>query len=392
MARDIALCLSGGGYRAAWFNLGVLKKLHDLELLDRIGTISCVSGGSILAGFYASALLNRQPFSEFVENVSDFLQRRIPLDYWAWPQDFLPWTTSSKALERSYTKAFRNGKRAITLSDLSPVAPRFAFNATAVHNGAGWRFLSNGTAEQWDLISTHSRAFEARNVRYRCPTITLGAAVAASSAFPAFSAVAIPRSALEPTGDRYRPNPEMEGVIAPLNERLPDPLVLSDGGIVDNIGLTSVMTGMVPPEAPDSFCLMASDAGASLSQLKQPSTGRFRRLTYVLRQLDIQGRHNNDMTTLFVLSHQRALMTGKGVAICPIREAVPHAGETIEQVARLGEIETRLRRLPPADTVALMEHAANLAWTRLTEYTDLLPPSKQMPGAVPRVRSDAIAT
>ena len=80
MARDIALCLSGGGYRAAWFNLGVLRKLDDLELLDRIGIISSVSGGSILAGFYATALLNQQPFSEFVEKVTRFLQRRIPLD------------------------------------------------------------------------------------------------------------------------------------------------------------------------------------------------------------------------------------------------------------------------------------------------------------------------
>jgi NTE family protein len=392
MARDIALCLSGGGYRAAWFNLGVLRKLDDLELLDRIGIISSVSGGSILAGFYATALLNQQPFSEFVEKVTRFLQRRIPLDYRAWPQDFVPWSTSSKALERSYSKAFQSGQGAITLNHLCHVAPRFVFNATAVHNGAGWRFLSNGTAELWDLISTHSRAFEARYIRYKCPTVTLGAAVAASSAFPAFSAVAISRSALELTGDRYQPNPEVEGVTAPLDGRLPDPLVLSDGGIVDNIGLTSVMTGMVPPDAPGSFCLIASDAGATLPPLKQPSTGRFRRLRYVLRQLDIQGSHNNDMTTLVVVSHQRMLKTAKGVAILRINRAVPHAGETIESVARLGEIKTGLRRLPPGDTVALMEHAGNLVWTRLTEYTVLLPESKLMPGAEKKVRSDANAT
>lgn len=392
MARDIALCLSGGGYRAAWFNLGILRKLHDLELLDRIGVISSVSGGSILAGFYATALRNGRSFPDFVATVSRFLSRRVPLDYWALPQDFLPWSTSSKALERNYTHAFQSDDGAITLSDLSHVAPRFVFNATAVHNGAGWRFLSNGTAEQWDLISTHSRAFEARYIRYRCPTVSLGAAVAASSAFPAFSAVTIPGSALEPTGDCYRPNPEVEGVTPPLDQRLPDPLVLSDGGIVDNIGLTSIMTGMVPADAPDSFYLVASDAGAALSRLTQPSTGRFRRLKYALRQLDIQGTHNNDMTTILVVSHQRAQKTAKGVAICRINRAVPHRGETLEGVARLAAIETRLRRLAPRDTVDLMQHAGNLVWTRLTEYTDLLPESKQMLGAVRRVRSDVIPT
>src|SRR2546427_456886 len=35
--RDIALALSGGGFRAAYFNLGVLRKLDELHLLDRVG-------------------------------------------------------------------------------------------------------------------------------------------------------------------------------------------------------------------------------------------------------------------------------------------------------------------------------------------------------------------
>jgi hypothetical protein len=51
-----------------------------------------------------------------------------------------------------------------------------------------------------------------------------------------------------------------------------------------------------------------------------------------------------------------------------------------------------LRRLPQDQTIALMAHAGNLLWTRLTEYTDLLPKSMQMPGAQERVRSDVRAT
>ena len=58
-----AVTLSGGGARAAAFGLGVLRELKathfELEgrestLLDDVGLISGVSGGSILASYYAA--------------------------------------------------------------------------------------------------------------------------------------------------------------------------------------------------------------------------------------------------------------------------------------------------------------------------------------------------
>src|SRR5213593_1149029 len=45
----IALCLSGGGYRASLFHLGALRRLNELGVLSRVDTIASVSGGSILA-------------------------------------------------------------------------------------------------------------------------------------------------------------------------------------------------------------------------------------------------------------------------------------------------------------------------------------------------------
>jgi len=50
----IALALSGGGSRAIAFHLGCLRALHDLGLLQRVSTITAVSGGSVLAGLYCS--------------------------------------------------------------------------------------------------------------------------------------------------------------------------------------------------------------------------------------------------------------------------------------------------------------------------------------------------
>jgi predicted acylesterase/phospholipase RssA len=53
---SIGLALSGGGFRATLFHLGAIRRLHELELLPKLTTISSVSGGSILNGFLASRL------------------------------------------------------------------------------------------------------------------------------------------------------------------------------------------------------------------------------------------------------------------------------------------------------------------------------------------------
>lgn len=48
--QGIALCLSGGGYRAMVFHLGALWRLNEAGLLRKLNRISSVSGGSITAG------------------------------------------------------------------------------------------------------------------------------------------------------------------------------------------------------------------------------------------------------------------------------------------------------------------------------------------------------
>lgn len=50
----IGLALSGGGFRAAAFHLGMLRKLHELRLLQCIDLLTCVSGGSIAGATLAA--------------------------------------------------------------------------------------------------------------------------------------------------------------------------------------------------------------------------------------------------------------------------------------------------------------------------------------------------
>ncbi len=74
--QGMALCLSGGGYRAALFHLGAVKRLNELGILGQLDDITSVSGGSIFAAFLAmrwNAIADfdhsiAKPFREFTKN------------------------------------------------------------------------------------------------------------------------------------------------------------------------------------------------------------------------------------------------------------------------------------------------------------------------------------
>jgi NTE family protein len=69
-AAKIGLALSGGGFRAALFHVGVLARLAEIGILRRVEVISSVSGGSIIGALYyihVKNLLERKPDSEVTD-------------------------------------------------------------------------------------------------------------------------------------------------------------------------------------------------------------------------------------------------------------------------------------------------------------------------------------
>ena len=76
---NIGLTFSGGGYRAATFDLGALSFLNTLclddgrTLLDYVTALSSVSGGTIPALKYMLARAHGQPVDEMVTELFDFL-------------------------------------------------------------------------------------------------------------------------------------------------------------------------------------------------------------------------------------------------------------------------------------------------------------------------------
>jgi predicted acylesterase/phospholipase RssA len=82
----VGLALSGGGFRASLFHIGVLARLAELDMLHRVEVLSCVSGGSIIGAHYylevrkllqtvADEEIKREHYIEIVAKVrEDFLK------------------------------------------------------------------------------------------------------------------------------------------------------------------------------------------------------------------------------------------------------------------------------------------------------------------------------
>ena len=165
----VALCLSGGGYRAMIFHLGVLWRLNELGYLVRLDRISSVSGGSITA-----ALLGlRWAELDFADGVAQALEARLVAPIRAFAREtvdvgsvlkgvFLPGSINDKLADAYRRHLFADA----TLQDLPDDPPRVVINATNVQTGALWRF--SRPAMRDDLVGEVCR-----------PTVPLAVAVAA---------------------------------------------------------------------------------------------------------------------------------------------------------------------------------------------------------------------
>lgn len=71
----VGLALSGGGFRASLYHIGVLARLAELDMLRHVEVISSVSGGSILGAYYyleLRQLLRTKPDGEITRD--DYVQ------------------------------------------------------------------------------------------------------------------------------------------------------------------------------------------------------------------------------------------------------------------------------------------------------------------------------
>jgi len=231
--RDLCgFAASGGGFRAALFHVGALRRINELGWLSRIDRFSGASGGSITLGALAHAWPRLRfvegratNFEELVERpLLEFTTRRI--DMWAALWGLIPGLRSGDWLIRAYRSIVGGG----ALADL-PERPQFTFNASSLQTGVVVRF---------------TRAY-VRDYRAGClpfPRIEVAVAVAASSSFPPYLSPFV----LEIPGDGLR------GGESPLaQDDYRRRMVLTDGGVYDNLALQTLQSFRT---------VIASDAGS----------------------------------------------------------------------------------------------------------------------------------
>jgi NTE family protein len=235
---NIGLSLSGGGYRATVFHLGLLARLAESNALEQVTVVSTVSGGSLCAGMVLGLNQMRWPTSqEYIEHIA------------SQAHDLLTTTDLQKDLISRALGSFGAlfGTRADDLSHLIqekwgikarlnelPEKPRWLINATCYETGKNWRFQKY---RMGDYLFGYSRDTD----------LPLADAMAASAGFP----VGIGPLVLDATTRRwykYAPGVEAptlsESQVAAPNKIEIKPeyekVHLWDGGAYDNHGLEGV--------------------------------------------------------------------------------------------------------------------------------------------------------
>jgi NTE family protein len=257
----IGLALSGGGFRAAAFHLGVLRRLRELGVLGQIRILSTVSGGSIIGALWVGAqalaadtLTDDVAWAHFERVLIHLMSSRpglrqivfrvgfvyplvalgavaAPFVWWLWPVGAWPalallagafalaylfWHFQSSALlEMCYDRLLYHKAR---LCDLGPdQAPRhcpyLVINATGLNNGEIVLFPTQDTppsgADWHNLILSKVAAryfLEKDRPNLPMPASTpLARAVAASSAIPGVFAPLKLTGALDRTPGFLRP-------------------------------------------------------------------------------------------------------------------------------------------------------------------------------------------
>lgn len=230
--KKIALCLSGGGFRATLFHLGALRRLHELGILAQVDTIASVSGGSIMSACLANRIVKegyeKVIAQEWNNDVSEQIhlltsrnlrtgpiaKRLIPYN-WGWPP----------AAVEAFAARLEKELTSLQLHEL-PDRPWFIFCATDMEHGEYW------TAER-NCIGSPKAGYRQPDSKW-----PLAYAVAASACFPpVFAPLVVEEPTFPKTGDgNHR---ECDGD-KPAGDGTHRFLHLSDGGNLDNTGMEAV--------------------------------------------------------------------------------------------------------------------------------------------------------
>jgi predicted acylesterase/phospholipase RssA len=289
----VGIALSGGGFRASLFHIGVLARLAELDVLRHVEVLSCVSGGSIIGAHYYLELrhlletkrdgeITRDDYIEMIDRIQrDFLngvqrniRTRIVASLWVnlkmmfWPNTSRTEYTGHLIEKEIFSKIKDDGPRLLNRLTIQPPGekdfspkdqnwcriskvPILVLNATALNTGHNWQFTAKSMGEPPASVDSKVDAnYRLRRMNYRqAPekyrNFAFGHAVAASAAVPGL---------FEPL------------YLADLYPGIDVRLV--DGGVHDNQGVSSLL---------EQGCsvMLVSDASGQMESVDRPGAGAF---------------------------------------------------------------------------------------------------------------------
>jgi len=366
----IGLALSGGGFRASLFHLGVIRRLEELGIMEDVSIVSAVSGGSIVAAFYLCEMekelresrLKRTKADrvELFERIAERFLKAVDHNLRTRALIFTPFYHPIFFVKSLIFQAFRRGARAELIqaeydefffyndtldqlpverpedgakqvvskcvkSDKEPYyGPRLLLNTTSLLTGERKTFSRDTSSGIVDLKTSDKNVF------------LLSQVVGASSGVP----VLFPPTAI--CGD-----------------------LLVDGGVSDNQGIEGLLNE-------DSGCnvLLVSDASGQMRvkhtlrtsdakvYLRVNEIYQFQIRNKLLTQLLEWGRVNPKERS-FAFIHLLVNLKSR-------RGSPPRVSTDI--LPALGAIRTDLDQFAPVECEALMYHGYTLIDAQLKEY------------------------
>lgn len=341
----IGLALSGGGFRATLYHLGVIRYLRDNGTLPLVTDIAAVSGGSILG---AHLVLNwdrytgdDRAFGEAATEIVRFVQhdvrnrivRRLPLLFpvrlaakltgWHAPQ-FAP----NALLERAYRQFLYGDRRLFELPEqpaLHVLSTNVSDGVMAVFNRDGLHIQSRdaGSGDPFRHVAGQ--------------TASIAKVVSASSAFPGFF-----------------PPVEISAADLGVHEGQFPPESFTDGGVYDNLG-TRGFAWLVRHGGRTFDRIVVSDAGKPFQILGNAPLG------FVAQSI-----RASDILWDRVWQLERENFGDRnGFQFVPVTHVVdphedPHALHPVVQ-AEVSSIRTDLDRFSDLEVNALVAHGYEVA-------------------------------
>lgn len=291
---ELGLGLSGGGFRASFFHIGVLARMAEMGMLRHVEVISTVSGGSIVGAAYylaVKALLESKPNAEISDD--DYrdivnrmehhfrmaVQQNLRMRTFANPikniRMMMPNYSRSDSIGELYDKLiyreligakstdepikmsdlvitpegrkdFHPANQSIDKKPLQAKVPILLLNATSLNSGHNWVFTARSMGEippRNENFRDVDKKDRYRRVNYDqidkhvdARNFPLGSAVAASAAVPGL----FPPMAVSDLYEGHR-------------------VQLVDGGVYDNQGIA----GLLDPDHPCSNFVISDASGQS---------------------------------------------------------------------------------------------------------------------------------